>query len=191
MPTELLRYDTAEYAGNRLNESIVTHKDQPVRVLACGGGENKRIVVSVEYLNTGNKSKIPLEDIDLTPVKLGFVNTNRGIGYLARISLRKDWKQGLRMNNLRSCFGVGIDDLRDIDLYRVIKGKYPSFNTALENTVCDGIPRAFSRNFAIAIVNDTPSLFYKWAGIVGTIENGRPKIATEFEYLLQELEGSI
>jgi len=188
--TKMLRYDTAEYAGNRLNESIVSYKGEPIRVNACGDTSNG-IVVRGEYIQNGDTVKVLLKDIDLTPVTLGFVNTNRGIGYLARVPLRRDWKQGLRMNNLRSLYGIRERILRDIDLYKVIKGVYPSFQYALENTVNDGVARAFSRNFAIVMKDDNPMIVYKYHGIVGYIKDGRPILISPHECLMQELEGSL
>lgn len=187
--TEVLRYDTAEYAGNRLNDSIVMYGDQPIRVQACGGRKGAITVIG-EYLKDGSAMQGFLQDIKLVPATLGFVNTSRGIGYLTRISMRRDWKQGLRQNNLRSCFGVEAHNLRDIDLHKVIMGYYPSFDSALEMAVCEGLPQAFSRTFAISVEKDFPVLIYRYFGVVGYVKDGKPYLHKDTQYLAQELESA-
>lgn len=182
-------YDNVEYASQRLEGTIVSFKGKPVRIDRCLLYKT-RIFAEFRSLNNPEKyEKVPLEELDLTPIKLGFVNTKYGVCYLGRIPLRKDWKQGTRTQNMRIMWGgIDIRWVSDKDLYRTIVGKYPSFNTALEETVNTGLGIAFHKHFALMQEKDGVFLLYKFLGKVGDIVNNKPQLFDNYQFLNESLE---
>jgi hypothetical protein len=182
-------YDSIDYANQRLAGTIITYDNEPVTVVNCGG-RNTQITAEVCYLKDNNVGKVLLKNCDITPVKLGFVNTNYGVGYLGRIPLRKDWKQGLRLNTLRSMWGVDARWVNNKNLRNCIVASYPTFARALEDTVNDRFPVAFSRTFSLAYDDDEDKVLlnYKWMGAVGDVVNGKPQLYDKYGFLIEALD---
>jgi len=182
-------YDNAEYANSRLMGTIVRYGREPVTVDLCS--DNKvlgNISVSFTFLKDNCKKVAALEELNLVPVSLGWANSPFGISYLARASLRKDWRQGLRDNTLRSLYGVDCRNIPLINLRDCIIEKYPTFSYALEEVTCFPNPIAFSRKFALAPRGDDIYLLYKYFGAVGDVVNGRIHLKDRFGFLIESLD---
>jgi len=184
-------YDTAEYANQRLQETIVRHNGFPCKVVHCANDRVDIITSHIVYLHNRKDKIVPFRELDLTPVPLGFANGVYGVSYLARISLRKDWKQGLRSNTLRSLFGVDPRWIDDKSLSNTIMGKYPTFDKAMEEAVNSNMIVAFTRDFAVGPGDNAYNLYYKYYGKVGTIVNNIPLLDDGKDYLIQVLEGAM
>lgn len=84
------------YAATRLNETIVRRNNQPVLVRNVSGDG------MVDYYNIldGERGSCRLEDLDVRPMPLGYVNKAKKAYYMTRVPKRSDWRQGVRANNV-------------------------------------------------------------------------------------------
>lgn len=177
-------YQDLAYSQNRLLGTIVRAKDVPVMVREIT--EEKYICTDL----TKNTNMVcPHEDIDLTPVPLGYVNYGGVASYLARVPKRRDWKQGLRKENtitIGNGYGLGKINLKE--LAKTIIGKYPTFKQILKTLSKNEDKKvkslAFSREFA---VDKDFTLWYRGEYAVGTVEDGEPKLLPEFDWVRDTL----
>lgn len=186
-------YDDINYANGRLVGTIVRLKDEPVKVndiyLQVDG-----ITATVKHLKNGYNKDVLLNELNLEPVPLGFCNTPRGLSYLTRVPLRRDWRQGLRQHNMVALMGVDPRFATERYLRRTIVGDYPTFKDALkqlkERKEDYGFDHkiAFCRDFAIDESYGTPKILYKWFGVVGDVKGGIPKLINKFAHLNDMLE---
>lgn len=133
-----------------------------------------------------------IDDLDMHPVPLGYVNVRGDVVYLARIPMRRDWKQGLRQANSWSSKGL-LDDIPRKSIRHCIIGKYPTFNKACKD-VKIGVARgrnkiiAWHRHWAI---ETSDFIQYKNHEIVGKLEKGKPVLFDRYKYLKEALEESM
>jgi hypothetical protein len=154
--------DNVEYARNRLNDTIITHQGKAVTVIDVNkqGAKKPLQIISTEIL-TGNAIVDSIDNYDLTPVKLGFVNSNEAVGYLARKPLRHDWRQGLRAQQIVIPYSSTPDFFIDFqDVAKTIEGIFPTIE---EIRGMKGM-RAFSRDFCVDQKND---IYYRAFGKIG------------------------
>lgn len=145
-------YDTAEYAATRLNETIVRLNGQPVMVLACTQGVGGIIVTYHSIMDDVPPQDAPLDQFDLDPVPLGYVNFGARAVYITRMPMRKDWRQGMRMTNIVDPQGSAHTRMGFKVLGQTIMGKFPTFERAIESLNRKTKPPegiAFCRDFAI------------------------------------------
>ena len=186
-------YDNISYAAERLHKTVVnTSKGVPIYIdSAAGGGvqfdpdedEQPEYDAGYEFncysLETRERLKVDLSEIDLTPVKLGYVNfADFDALFFSRTPLRS-WKQGLSVNNLVVNHYMERDDITVNfpiwELHNTILRRYPSYEESLDNKFLT----AFCPNFAI---NRENNLYYK------AIHVGEGKSLYEpFFYLEQHL----
>lgn len=140
-------YDTVGYARSRLEGTIIRYGDEPIMVQGVRG-VGRTIYVIGTILSNNQTIDIPLKDCNLTPVPLGYINMGERAFYTMRMPMRRDWRQGLRFLNLIDVEGRQFNGAGYESLVNTIKGVYPSFTEAVEDTV-DNISRAFHRDFAI------------------------------------------
>ena len=170
-----MRYDTDEYARSRLLETIVLHEGKPVKVEHIGDGH----AVYAE-LKGGDVSRCPLSEIDLTPIRLGYFNHGGDAHYLKRLPKRRDWRQGLRGNN------VNMPRLLNTGVIELCKGTYPSFEEACDMVEDGWDCVAFSRQFA---VDNTGEIEYRGLHNVGHLDEGSPvELLHQYEYLAEALK---
>lgn len=178
-----------DYAENRLSGSIVRLVDsgEPIQVVDIDHTGRCR------FFHLDGRDSEPvfcnLNDLNVRPVPLGYVNCGKSVAYLMRVPKRRDWKQGLRRN---SCYSSGQDfeDLHGVAIRNCILGRYPTFDRAVNITLGDKPTRndtAFSRHWAI---NSRGWVLYKNHMKVGVIEGGAVKLDSEFLYLREVLTGS-
>lgn len=182
-------YDEAEYANNRLKESIVRLKNgTPIHIQNI---RSEREVIYNELTLDSDRKVCKLEDLDINPVPLGYCNVKTYCLYLVRMPMRQDWKQGLRSNSLRDVHGRRVDT-RYEHLVDTIVGKFPSFKDSisrileksknpfkLEGQSTKSI--AFNRDFCLKEEN---LLEYKGVFIVGTFnKNGGYDLKERFGWV--------
>lgn len=159
----MYKNDDVQYAKNRLVETIVRYKERAVLVHnVWDGGESLRL--SSSDCVTGNiNNDDDINEFDLTPVPLGFVNKDRGVKYVARRPMREDWRQGLRGHNAHVLWGD--DDRQHVFDYRslgmTINGEFPKIG---EMPLLFGERVAWHRDFCY---DATGAIYYKWHGKVG------------------------
>lgn len=173
--------DDWEYAGSRLNGSIVTLNGVPVlvrRVLPPMIGE-------VSLLEDIDETKmVDAGLLDLKPVRLGYCNFRSDANYLMRKPMRRDYKQGLRYENFLSVGPSPHTMINHKKLGEVIVNKYPTYAQCLK-AVKDGKVNsmAWCREWAIS----ARKLHHKGRE-VGTCIDGRYELDSTHTHLRQALE---
>lgn len=155
------------YANSRLNGTIVRRGDNPVVVTGIG----RDGTVHYETVITRRERTCNLKELDVSSPELGMVNGRDGLLYLSRCPKRDDWRQGLRRNNIAILWGkhLAIDNRL---IYRAIRGRYPSFEGAIEQSMEEGISVAFHRHWAVKYSDRTKriNLLYKWYDVAGSVD---------------------
>lgn len=175
-----------DYARSRLNGTIVRTDDRAVRVETISG--RGKVVCTV--LRTDEMIEVKWNNLDITPVPLGYVNSGGSAFYLTRIPMRRDWKQGLRGNNMGTSNGRLLERLSDRVLAKTIENTYPSFKEVFETMVKEGgaiLSRAFSRNFSIT---NRLEIEYKGRFSIGKIDeaNSTYELYPKFDWAREALE---
>lgn len=164
-----------DYASTRLDHTFVLHEGKLVYIQHVEGNGNA-FLCDVD----GNEFVVPVTDLDVSPPQLGYVNYNGSIYYVIRKPMRRDWRQGMRENNLvEMLYG---EDIPIWSLQPTISNDYPTVEEVLESG-CG----AFSRDWAIK--NDR--LYYR-TNRVGSIGKGKGiKLMEKFRHLIESLSEAI
>lgn len=173
--------DDWEYAGSRLNGSIVTYEGQPVLVRQVDAG----MVTLVSFLETIDEGKVVnAHMLDLKPVRLGYCNYRSNANYLMRKPMRRDYKQGLRYENFLSIGPSPHTSINHKKLGEVILGKYPTYAKCLGAVKSGRVQSmAWCREWAIS----SHKLHHKGRE-VGTCIDGRYELDSCHTHLRQALE---
>lgn len=176
-------YKNIEYAANRLSGCIVnTIYNDPVYVIGLSDEDDK---FSCLRLKDSDVIALMNDELDITPVSLGFVNLRYTVSYLARMPMREDWRQGLRSNNVVNLLGPRFSEIPKKRLYSTIVGSYPKLPSCLRFVAGDGWKmRAFHKHWA---VNSAGQLWYK-NSVVGKVEGKELVLSDKFSYLSKKLE---
>ena len=171
------------YAFSRLDETVVTLAGRPVMV---NGIDPMCKVHHIDVL-TGNDSVCDLDELCLTPVKVGFVNFRGDAYYIVRKPMRRDWRQGLRIANVTCINKEFPRGITLADIGRSIINDYPTFVEVvktLRNTE-DVHSIAWCREFALGRKGQ---LFHA-DSLVGYFNfgNGEFTLKEEFDYLKESL----
>lgn len=177
------------YAGTRIQESVVRllKDNEPVMVRNVGN-RGQCLVTPIEFIETRDKDiLVHLDDLNLEPVPLGYVNTGGKAIYLQRIPVRRGpGNQGLTQNNCGST-GERLWRFPSKSLRQCIIGKYPTFDKAVEESKVNMRSGhkiiAFHRYWAVG--NET--LYYKNELVVGAIVKGKPVLGSSYQYLKEAL----
>ena len=177
-------YEDIVYARTRLIETVVMWQGIPVLVDDIQG---KMALIS-KLGEGGDNISVPARDLDINPVKLGYLNEGSRALYITRTPMREDWRQGLRPRSIRA---IGFADkiyepvhecLRD-----TILGVYPQLSDCI-SFVSRKLTQsmAFSRNFA---VKDDGVLTYKGKWDVGTITKKKEyNLIPKYDWVRETLE---
>lgn len=183
-----------QYASTRLRSSVVLYGKEPVLL----GDIDGKGYVFVEYLVTGMVDRVPLDNLNLTPVELGYVNDigNRDKAVYCFRDPARLYKQGLTKENFRrndkmrssfKCATVG----------RTIKNIFPKISSCIEYLLNDELDKiAFSRDFALEKYKEDILLIYRDT-IVGVVlwnsiaNNINYKLNIGYEFLQEVLEEAI
>ncbi len=183
-------YDTAEYAGTRLIETVIMYKNRPVKVLNCTQF-GKQIAVAYADVITDQTSQAFLDDMDLNPPILGYVNVGKSsCHYVTRMPMRKDWKQGVRKNNIITAQGYA-PDISLKHLAKTIMNDFPSIGEVVKTLAymkanLTNACIAFNRDFA---ADTKGQVWYKSLFVVGRVDlnNGGIKIDPKYEWVREAL----
>jgi len=180
-----------EYAASRLDGTIVMCNGLPVEVKSvwhegkerfCDVPKGVMSPVSIKCVMSGDRSIVNLSELDITPVKLGFVNYQGTATYLTRVPMRRDYRQGTRYSNFTNLGGVSSNDIPYSKIAKTILGDFPSIDEAKRDIRrSDSIHTvAVHRRWCI---DGEDNLIYKTLGIVGVITEGRPALNDDHRYL--------
>lgn len=177
----------ADYAGSRLNGTVVRYGEDPVMVQHV----DENVVCHCYVLDTGKEIQVPLSDLNLVPVPLGYINSpGRNAYYAVRRPMRRDWRQGLRYNSMViTDRPVAPEEIPWIDIARTIRGKYPTFKELVESLERDELTKttAWSRQYAL-----TPEATVKYCGTtIGHLKNGTLIFKEDFTYLKESFEETL
>jgi len=141
----------------RLHQSIVRYKNRPVLVLAATEASTNLCARPLDNIDDDKAAFIINandEDLDISSVPLGYVNTENDAVFVSRVPVRRQ-KQGVSTDNtVVNYHGVGNahnDGLFGFHLkylIATIEGHYPSVEDALAEVLKDKRGRAFHRYFA-------------------------------------------
>lgn len=173
-----------EYAGTRLHETVVRWGDKPIYVEAVGAaGAISRL------LGSDKMELIPLDDLNLKPVSLGYINYHRVASYVVRVPKRRDWRQGMRHGNIRSISGLPAQEIPLDKMVDTISGKYPSYRFCLEGVNRNYQSLAWHRHWAVVkpIRPGNLTICYKGEA-VGSVIEGQPMLDEKHQYLKEYLK---
>lgn len=163
------------------DDSLIIYKKEPVMVKTV----IDRSLFLKDIIRKKELGLVPITDnnLDFTPVKLGFCNEGRDAFYVTRAPLRQ-YKQGLCRGNLNihrlhdEYDKVGMDKLSKMNsegLVNCILGRYPNLNEAIELITENKMNSvAFNRFFAI----DSDFRIYHRNNDVGILDPTTLKIIT-------------
>jgi hypothetical protein len=155
---EQLNYgDDWDYAGTRLRDSLVRLGDgRPFYVHSV----REDGTVSGSLAGSPFDTTASMDDLNLSPVPLGYVNKKRIVSYTSR-SPTRHYKQGLTSYTLVAK-GSPVS-LTSRDLAKTIMGVYPSVESVMEDVLTEEkSAQAFSRHFCVkGRTNGNPLLMYK------------------------------
>lgn len=155
-------YDDLDYARKRLDGTLVnTNGGEPFLVDNITIDGSGTMVCYGTNLSSDTVETVNLSDIDLSPVKLGFVNIGGRMIYACRKPMRKDWKQGLSLNTL-IVYGGDKRDLGLRGLTKTVMGVYPSFGDCVSYVrKTKNRSMAFSRDFGLSDKGGVTTLMYR------------------------------
>lgn len=152
-------YDDVDYARARLNGTMVSYKGEPAFVDNVRDLDN--VVISV-WPRNGDFISVSVDDLDLTPPQLGFMNLQESCHYVTRMPMRQ-WKQGFRPNQAET-YGppARLPHSSHHFFINLYKGIYPSYEECMETVCCEEAKsKAFSRHFGIVKKGKKTLLVFK------------------------------
>lgn len=187
-------YTNVAYAQSRLVGTIVRVKGKAAYI----DNISAKRVTYTDWITGGAEEAKP-EEMDITPVPLGYCNTQRTTPYLVRYPVRQDWKQGLRHKTLRAICNHQVIHPEGIpwpDVFNTINGTFPKFEEVLKNIHDNkGLieSQAYCRDFAIYA---DKTVWYKEQFSIGVVEDidttdGIVRIREEFEWVRDAFEASV
>lgn len=177
--------DNVEYARNRLNGTIITHMGKAVEVIDVSfqGLKKPLEVVSTEII-TGNIISDKIDNYDLKPVKLGFVNTKTSLYYIARMPLRNDWRQGFRKAQVAIKLQDGRGDIDMVSIANTIENIFPSIEEVREELKGKrNAMKAFCREFCI---DAEDHIYYRAFGKIGNFIKGTREFLLDANFFWTE-----
>lgn len=175
------------YADNRLRNTLISYKGYPLWVERINGHG----YVMPRFIGTNQFNGLTphIDECDVTPIPLGYVNKGNESVYLERIPSRL-YRQGLTRDSL---YSVGRDrvGLTSDELAKTLQNIYPSIETCIElitNFEC--MSWAFARKFSVVRYkanSKTIDLHYRGRK-VGYFKGGLPFLEKKFSFLRESLE---
>lgn len=179
----IYRNEDWAYAHTRLAGTYVLYKSaQLVRIDSV-----RRNGVRINSLDGESLPLCQLKDLNVQDFRLGFVNFPDGADYVSRKPMRRDWRQGLRPNNL-----LCRQELRDRKMQYVsqtLLNNFPTLEECVQSAKEDGLAKAWHRHWCLG--HDMKIYYRDLSTSVGSLVKGEPKLSTRFQYLAEALEESL
>ena len=200
--------EEADYAAGRLNGSVVVYQDKLIEVHSIHPDDQagayfdlvvrdyeldrekfihlrgQPFVFARDWTNGGVNILCPFIELDISPVKLGYVNYGASSYYVVRTPLRRCWRQGMRHNNLR-IVGDGNMNIPYHYLSETVFNNFPNYYTCLYKVCVEGYDKfAWDRDWAVG----SDLSIYNKGRKVGEIVEGLPVLDQPFTYLQETLD---
>jgi hypothetical protein len=199
------------YAGGRIANSVVlcggalievystyVGGDGLIEMVCLDNGLNTKdhlhlkgqdFILGVDHSNGGKVGLFPLAMLDISPVRLGYINYMGDTFYIVRTPMRNDWRQGFRHGSLMQVSDSGNHqpNLPYGNMSDTIHNKFPTFYECLDevgNPDNDTVGMAWHRDWSLG-PNDT---VYNKGRVVGLIRHGSVWLDKEFVYLQESLD---
>lgn len=181
-------WDNIRDCRNQLQGTIVRRRGVAVKVLQVYTDMDGCMAAEYVLLSKKRHFYCKVRDLDLSPVPLGYVNTEPFACYSMRSPCRR-WKHGIDERNIVLIGGGGFPLVQRTQraLSKTIEGKFPTFEKAVD-AVSNGATHtcAFNRNFAVS----TATLSYKGRE-VGRLEGKEVFLHPKYTYLNEQLTEAI
>jgi hypothetical protein len=174
-----------EYVNMRLTGTIIRHNDRAVMVHDVKNSD-AGILVASKVISTGEYITDTLKKYNLVPVSLGFVNGRGWTNYFTRVPMRRDWRQGLRAQNVRRDGEVtDLSNATLVALSKTIEGIFPSYEEAAMIAARTKVQTAWTRDFCVC---PNHSIKFKTYGVVGEIKRGDVLLDGKFTWVEESLK---
>lgn len=173
-------YDSGEYAATRLVGTVVMHKRRPVKVESI----NRQMVAFVAPVLGGRPYYVPLDGLNMFDFKLGYINTESGAKYVARRTLRTDYRQGLRPSNTMANRRSATFE----EIGKALLQRHSSYEVACR-MVADNQVRSYAwcSDFCI---NSRGLIIWRYE-VVGERDGDSIVLHDEFKFLTKQLKGTL
>lgn len=178
------------YAKTRLEGTWVKYNKEPVFVERIDGCNNCMVIPMTKTGEYGREVIVNMDDLDLCPFSLGYANFGDVALYVSRQPMRRDWKQGLRVENIVVTANGETTTrfrVRSSGFYSMFMNEYPSFKKALEKSKALG-SCAWHKHWCVTAGQ---IVCYKHGEVVGSIVKGSVVLDKGFEYLKESLQESL
>lgn len=183
--------DDYGYAATRIQGTIVKYKGKPVTVTNVIGGEGSDGPVAlIRGLKAKEEKAVKLFDLDICPSKMGYVNFDSVASYICRQPLRRDYKQGMRTQQLVSQFGYRIQDIPNHAYYEILVNEYPSFSDCVRTVSTEGGGDSAAWHYDWALDHED-NLLYKFGEVVGKLTGGSLVLDDTHGHLSEQLEEAL
>ena len=174
-------YDTGQYAGTRLNQTIILLKRQPVLVRQV---THMKVVQGTTLGRGRHEVEEHLSKFNMTDYRLGYFNSGGTAYYMSRKAMRQDWRQGLRENNVQCEPYKG--DLGLPDIAMCLRQRHPTLSNALARLGSGTHSVAWCKDFCV-----THNQRILWKSYeVGGIEDSTITLYKQFKFLSKLVEES-
>lgn len=171
--------DDIKYARQRLNETYVQYDGKVVLVKDIEGRGKKSMAI-IEAEDDGKLTAVPLADLNIRSLNIGYVNSRFGACYFCRKPMREDWRQGHRDRNT---FNIGgrahLSHMSKGELTKAVNNNYPSLKEAFDISKMVG-SAAFNKKFALT---SDGHLLYRDHMIGSITLQGDYSLANKYTYL--------
>lgn len=182
--------DDLDYARKRLNGTLVRKTGGSPFLVQDVLKEGNTTTCLGTDLTVSEFLSVPLDEIDLTPVPLGFANHGDKMSFFCRRPLRRDWKQGLSTGNM-VIYGDAKRDFNWDMLTNTILNKFPKLSEVVAHIKKGGTrSRAFSRDFGLSSNQGDVSLVYR-KFVVGRLDGNHLVLDRDKFFLEGHLRESV
>ena len=195
-------YDDARldvgYISNRLNETVV--RDSTGRLIQFLGltGDVRRgatklseVEATVRYVDTGHSCHLRLDRMVFETPRLGYVSYDGHAMYVSRMALRRDWRQGIRKENLTVLAPDKLSPYPSHNYKPLVlpvqrRSSYPTVEECLDRVEDHYESQAFHPEFA---VDSRSRLLYK-GKVVGGYGSNRFELSEEYKWVEESLNNA-
>lgn len=172
-------YDDIDYASTRLNDTVVQKVGGEAFYIHHLESEDGAIKAFGNVLD-GDTESVNLSDLKLRGFKLGYFNKDGCALYLMRVPKRRDWRQGLRSNNVscRRRSGNGITSVSTSTIMKALDYKYPTIVSAVKMLNKGWGSVALSSHYALVKTLEGYSIMFRGLHKVGEYDLERRMVTS-------------
>jgi len=180
-----------DYAETRLRNTIVKTVYNTVVLIENFSYDEGKFYCTDILAKAG--LHLDLEELDMNPVELGFVNSPNNTDYISRMPSRH-YKQGLTAQTYKGGVYPNKNTFATASMAMCILGIYPKLIDCVESVSCgEAVSRGFSRNFSVSNTGEDNVLTFR-GDYVGAVhfnsDNGllQNRLDKKYNFLQEMLE---